>query len=97
MQPKKAIVTGGSTGIGVAICRALLDQGFEVSRDPRLRGGGRQGRGLIFRSRSCHGEVFLLGRSRLAWSDNLTLSDILMHRHPRRLQRLSLAESAAAR
>jgi 3-oxoacyl-[acyl-carrier protein] reductase len=30
MQPRRAIVTGGSTGIGVAICRSLLDQGYEV-------------------------------------------------------------------
>ncbi len=30
MKEKRAIVTGGSTGIGVAICRALLDQGYEV-------------------------------------------------------------------
>jgi NAD(P)-dependent dehydrogenase (short-subunit alcohol dehydrogenase family) len=30
MQPRKAIVTGGSTGIGVAICRALVDQGYDV-------------------------------------------------------------------
>ena len=46
MQPRTAIVTGGSTGIGVAICRALLDQGYEVIslsrrpaglRSPRLR------------------------------------------------------------
>ena len=46
MKPQTAIVTGGSTGIGVAICRALLDQGYEVIclsrrdagvRSPRLR------------------------------------------------------------
>jgi NAD(P)-dependent dehydrogenase (short-subunit alcohol dehydrogenase family) len=46
MQAKKAIVTGGSTGIGVAICRALLAQGFDVIclsrreagiKHPRLR------------------------------------------------------------
>ena len=30
MNDKTAIVTGGSTGIGVAICRALLAQGYEV-------------------------------------------------------------------
>lgn len=30
MNPRTAIVTGGSTGIGVAICRALLEQGYEV-------------------------------------------------------------------
>jgi NAD(P)-dependent dehydrogenase (short-subunit alcohol dehydrogenase family) len=30
MQPKTALVTGGSTGIGVAICRALLAEGYEV-------------------------------------------------------------------
>ena len=46
MNVRKAIVTGGSTGIGVEICRALLDQGYEVIslsrrdaglRSPRLR------------------------------------------------------------
>lgn len=41
MSVKKAIVTGGSTGIGVEICRALLDQGYEVislsRRDAGLR------------------------------------------------------------
>jgi NAD(P)-dependent dehydrogenase (short-subunit alcohol dehydrogenase family) len=46
MTERKAIVTGGSTGIGVAICQALLAQGYDVvtlSRraagltDPRLR------------------------------------------------------------
>ena len=45
-EPRTAIVTGGSTGIGVAICKALLDSGFEVIslsrreaglRSPRLR------------------------------------------------------------
>ena len=30
MQPRTAIVTGGSTGIGVAICRELLEQGCQV-------------------------------------------------------------------
>ena len=30
MDERRAIVTGGSTGIGVAICRALLDEGYEV-------------------------------------------------------------------
>jgi 3-oxoacyl-[acyl-carrier protein] reductase len=30
MNDRKAIVTGGSTGIGVAIVRALLEQGYEV-------------------------------------------------------------------
>ena len=30
MEPKKAVVTGGSTGIGVAICRELLEAGYEV-------------------------------------------------------------------
>jgi len=30
MEPKKAVVTGGSTGIGVAICRELLDAGYDV-------------------------------------------------------------------
>lgn len=30
MAERRAIVTGGSTGIGVAICRALLDEGYEV-------------------------------------------------------------------
>ncbi len=30
MEAKKALVTGGSTGIGVAICRELLDAGYEV-------------------------------------------------------------------
>lgn len=28
--PKRAILTGGSSGIGAATCRALLDAGFEV-------------------------------------------------------------------
>ncbi len=46
MEAKTAIVTGGSTGIGVSICRTLLGQGFEVISlarrvagltDPRLR------------------------------------------------------------
>ena len=46
MTERKAIVTGGSTGIGVAICQALLAQGYEVVtlsrraaglKDPRLQ------------------------------------------------------------
>ena len=38
MEKKTAIVTGGSSGIGLAICERLLDRGFEVhsvSRNPR--------------------------------------------------------------
>ena len=46
MTERRAIVTGGSTGIGVAICQSLITQGYEVvclSRraaglsDPKLR------------------------------------------------------------
>ncbi|MBT3636943.1 MAG: SDR family NAD(P)-dependent oxidoreductase [Opitutae bacterium] len=38
MEKKTAIVTGGSSGIGLAICERLLDRGMEVhsiSRNPR--------------------------------------------------------------
>jgi len=35
----KAIVTGGSTGIGVAICRALIGRGYEVISLSRRRAG----------------------------------------------------------
>ncbi|MBS0579201.1 MAG: SDR family oxidoreductase [Proteobacteria bacterium] len=46
MTERRAIVTGGSTGIGVAICQSLLAQGYEVValsrraaglKNPRLR------------------------------------------------------------
>ena len=46
LSAKRALVTGGSTGIGVAICQGLLDQGYEVIalsrrpaglKSPRLR------------------------------------------------------------
>jgi NAD(P)-dependent dehydrogenase (short-subunit alcohol dehydrogenase family) len=46
MEPRKAVVTGGSTGIGVAICRELIDAGYDVIslarrpaglKSPRLR------------------------------------------------------------
>jgi 3-oxoacyl-[acyl-carrier protein] reductase len=39
MSPKRAIVTGGSTGIGVAICRGLLEQGYEVISLSRREAG----------------------------------------------------------
>jgi 3-oxoacyl-[acyl-carrier protein] reductase len=39
MQLRRAIVTGGSTGIGVAICRALLDQDYEVISVARRAAG----------------------------------------------------------
>jgi len=39
MNPKRAIVTGGSTGIGVAICRELLERGYEVISLARREAG----------------------------------------------------------
>ncbi len=39
MQRQTAIVTGGSTGIGVAICRALIEQGREVISLARREAG----------------------------------------------------------
>jgi 3-oxoacyl-[acyl-carrier protein] reductase len=39
MSPKRAIVTGGSTGIGVAICHELLDRGYEVISLARREAG----------------------------------------------------------
>lgn len=39
MNPQRAIVTGGSTGIGVAICRELLEQGYEVISLARREAG----------------------------------------------------------
>jgi len=39
MQRQTAIVTGGSTGIGVAICHALIEQGHEVISLARREGG----------------------------------------------------------
>ena len=39
MSDKRAIVTGGSTGIGVAICEALLAQGYEVIALSRREAG----------------------------------------------------------
>lgn len=39
MELRKAIVTGGSTGIGVAICRALLDAGYDVISLARRESG----------------------------------------------------------
>ena len=38
-QRRTAIVTGGSTGIGVAICRALLERGCDVVNLSRRRSG----------------------------------------------------------
>lgn len=39
MQRQTAIVTGGSTGIGVAICHALIEQGHEVISLARREAG----------------------------------------------------------
>ena len=39
MTEKRALVTGGSTGIGVAICKALLAQGYEVVALSRREAG----------------------------------------------------------
>ena len=39
MTTSTAIVTGGSAGIGVAICRALLDKGYEVISLARRKAG----------------------------------------------------------
>lgn len=39
MERRKAIVTGGSTGIGVAICQALLDRDYDVITLSRRRAG----------------------------------------------------------
>jgi NAD(P)-dependent dehydrogenase (short-subunit alcohol dehydrogenase family) len=39
MTTNTAIVTGGSTGIGVAICRTLLDHGYEVVSLARRKAG----------------------------------------------------------
>jgi len=39
MTTSTAIVTGGSTGIGVAICRSLLDRGYEVISLARRKAG----------------------------------------------------------
>ncbi|HVN43871.1 MAG TPA: SDR family oxidoreductase [Steroidobacteraceae bacterium] len=39
MNPKRAIVTGGSTGIGVAICHELLERGYEVIALSRREAG----------------------------------------------------------
>jgi 3-oxoacyl-[acyl-carrier protein] reductase len=39
MQRQTAIVTGGSTGIGVAICRALLERDYEVINLARRTAG----------------------------------------------------------
>lgn len=39
MNERRAIVTGGSTGIGVAICQSLLDQGYEVTALARRAAG----------------------------------------------------------
>jgi NAD(P)-dependent dehydrogenase (short-subunit alcohol dehydrogenase family) len=39
MMTSTAIVTGGSTGIGVAICRALLDKGYDVISLARRKAG----------------------------------------------------------
>jgi NAD(P)-dependent dehydrogenase (short-subunit alcohol dehydrogenase family) len=39
MTAKRAIVTGGSTGIGVAICRELLERGYEVISLARREAG----------------------------------------------------------
>jgi 3-oxoacyl-[acyl-carrier protein] reductase len=39
MTPRKAIVTGGSTGIGLEICRALLERDYDVISLSRRKAG----------------------------------------------------------
>ncbi|MDE2305572.1 MAG: SDR family NAD(P)-dependent oxidoreductase, partial [Gammaproteobacteria bacterium] len=43
MSERRAVVTGGSSGIGAAICRELLGQGYEVTSLAREAAESRPG------------------------------------------------------